>query len=146
MIIIKIHIFSQKVTLILPINGFLMMGRIYPYSTLICFTIMICLTNGYSIEYARTSAVNIFVFVELFFLFSCKELRKSIFKTDILNNKFLLLGVMLMVLFQWAFTHSYIMNTLFQSVPLELGTWVEIIAVSFGVIFVVEIKRYLSDF
>lgn len=53
---------------------------------------------GHSIEYARTVSVNIFVFIELFYLFNCKELERSVFKTNIFNNKLLLLGVGLMSL------------------------------------------------
>ncbi len=102
------------------------------------------LASGYSVEYARTVAVNIFVFVELFYLFSCKELDTSVFKTDILNNKFLLLGVALMVFFQITFTHASFMNTLFKSEGLDLQTWLQIIFLSFCVLFVVEIKRYID--
>ncbi|MEA2100907.1 MAG: cation-transporting P-type ATPase [Campylobacterota bacterium] len=102
------------------------------------------LESGHSIEYARTVAVNIFVFVELFYLFSCKELQKSIFKTNIFNNKLLLLGVALMAFVQVTFTHASFMNVMFQSEALDIGTWLEILIISFGVIFVVEIKRYFE--
>ena len=102
------------------------------------------LSSGYSVDYARTVAVNIFVFVELFYLFSCKELETSVFKTSIFNNKFLLLGVLSMVFFQVTFTHSQFMNTLFKSEGLELQTWFQIIIVSFGVLFVVEFKRFID--
>ncbi len=104
----------------------------------------IVLENGHSIEYARTVAVNIFVFVELFYLFSCKELQKSIFKTNIFNNKFLLLGVALMSFVQVTFTHADFMNLMFKSEGLNIGTWSEILMISLGVIFVVEIKRYFE--
>jgi len=102
------------------------------------------LSQGHSVEYARTVAVNIFVFVELFYLFSCKELETSVFKTNILNNKLLLLGVALMVFFQVTFTHAPFMNTLFKSEALDIDTWLEIIIVSFGVLFVVEVKRFVD--
>lgn len=102
------------------------------------------LSQGHSVEYARTVAVNIFVFVELFYLFSCKDLDKSVFKTNILNNKFLLLGVFLMVLSQLAFTHANVMNIMFKSEALDFETWMQILAVSFGVIFVVEIKTFID--
>ena len=105
----------------------------------------IALANGHSVEYARTVAVNIFVFVELFYLFSCKELQKSIFKINILNNKFLLLGVGLMILVQITFTHAHFMQVMFQSEGLDMQTWSEILVTAFGVIFVVEIKRYLES-
>ncbi|OIP54629.1 MAG: carbonate dehydratase [Helicobacteraceae bacterium CG2_30_36_10] len=102
------------------------------------------LAQGYEIEYARTIAVNIFVFVELFYLFSCKELRKSVFKTNIFNNKLLLLGVVLMSLAQIAYTHTEIMHILFKSESLDFQTWVQILLVSFSILFVIEIQRYIA--
>jgi len=102
------------------------------------------LSSGYSEEYARTVAVNIFVFIELFYLFNCKELQRSVFKTNIFNNLYLLIGVTLMALIQILFTHLEFMNTIFKSEPLDISTWVKIIIIAFGVMFVVEIKRYLE--
>jgi len=99
---------------------------------------------GYSIEYARTVAVNVFVFTEMFFLFCCKELDKSIFKTDIFNNKYLILGVVLMILSQILFTHTPFMQTMFRSESLELWTWIKITILTFGVIFVIELKHLYS--
>ena len=115
------------------------------YMLIVSYTMFnYALSNGYSIEYARTIAVNIFIFVELFYLFSCKELQKSIFKTNILNNKFLLLGVGLMCLAQIAFTHTNFMNMMFKSKGLEFQTWVQLILISFGVIFIIEIKKFID--
>jgi calcium-translocating P-type ATPase len=100
--------------------------------------------NGHSVEYARTSAVNIFVFVELFYLFNCKELEKSVFRTNIFNNKLLLVGVSLMSLAQIAYTHVPFMNTIFKSTDLELSSWLEVLVISAGVMIVVEIKRAIE--
>lgn len=102
------------------------------------------LHNGHSIEYARTVAVNVFVFIELFYLFNCKELYQSVFKTNIFNNKYLLLGVALMILIQATFTYAEFMNTIFKSEALDFETWIEIIIISVGVMFVVEFKRYID--
>jgi Ca2+-transporting ATPase len=102
------------------------------------------LSSGYSEEYARTVAVNIFVFIELFYLFNCKELQRSVFKTNIFNNSYLLIGVTLMALIQISFTHLEFMNTIFKSQPLDISTWLQIIIIAIGVMFVVEIKRYLE--
>lgn len=102
------------------------------------------LSIGYSEEYARTVAVNLFVFVELFYLFNCKELQKTVFKTKFFNNPRLLYGVVLMSLAQILFTHTQFMNLMFKSEPLELFTWFKIIMISFGVIFVVEIKNIIE--
>ncbi|MCW8894341.1 MAG: cation-transporting P-type ATPase [Sulfurimonas sp.] len=103
------------------------------------------IANGQSVEYARTIAVNIFVFVELFYLFSCKELQKSVFRTNIMNNKLLLLGVALMIFIQITFTHASFMNTMFKSEGLDFMTWTQILLIGFGVLFVVEIKRFIDS-
>ncbi|MEN8303968.1 MAG: HAD-IC family P-type ATPase, partial [Campylobacterota bacterium] len=103
------------------------------------------ISQGHSVEYARTIAVNIFVFVELFYLFSCKDLDDSVFKTNIFNNKFLLLGVGLMIFVQVSFTHASFMQLMFQSESLDIATWSKILAIAFGVIFIVEIKRYIES-
>jgi len=102
------------------------------------------LDMGYSLEYSRTIAVNIFVFVELFYLFSCKQLQLSIFKTNILNNKLLLIGVTLMILAQLAFTNIGFMNVMFKSAPLDLLTWIQLIVISMGVILLIEIKMIIQ--
>lgn len=102
------------------------------------------IANGHSVEYARTIAVNIFVFVELFYLFSCKELQNSVFKTNIFNNKFLLLGVGMMIFVQITFTHAAFMQLMFKSEALDIATWSQILVIAFGVLFVVEIKRYIE--
>mgnify|MGYP002629355180 CR=1 FL=1 len=100
---------------------------------------------GHSVEYARTVAVNIFVFIELFYLFSCKELETSIFKINIFNNKPLLAGVALMIVVQLAFTHLDFMNAVFKSEALDIMTWFQILAISFGVLLVVEMKRFIGE-
>jgi len=50
-----------------------------------------------------------------------------------------------MILIHIAFTHANFMNTLFKSEALELMTWLQILAISFGVLFVVEIKRFIHS-
>jgi len=100
------------------------------------------LSFGHSVEYARTAIVNIFVFIELFYLFSCKELERSIFKINLMNNKLIFLGVFLTVLLQILFTHTAFMHHLFKSEGLDMLTWVQVIVISAGVMVVVEVQRY----
>ena len=134
----KESIFTKSMIIQMLVVGFYMLVASYSMFN-------IAIENGHSLEYARTVAVNIFVFVELFYLFSCKELQRSIFKTNIFNNKYLLLGVALMSFIQFIFTHAGFMNLMFKSEALDIGTWVEVIVVSVGILFVVEIKRYFEN-
>jgi len=124
------------------VTQMLVVGFYMLISSYVMFSYM--LTIGHSVEYARTVAVNIFVFIEIFYLFSCKQLELSVFKTDLFDNKFLLLGVGFMILLQLLFTHSAFMNSIFKSEPLDLITWLAIITISFCVVFVVEIKKTIE--
>ena len=49
-----------------------------------------------------------------------------------------------MTFIQVAFTHASFMNLLFKSEALDIQTWIKILTISFGVLFVVEIKRYFE--
>lgn len=133
----KMPILSLEMVWQMLVVGFYMLAASYAMFNY-------ALSSGYSEEYARTVAVNIFVFIELFYLFNCKELQRSVFKTNIFNNSYLLIGVTLMALVQISFTHLEFMNTIFKSQPLDISTWLQIIAIAIGVMFVVEIKRYLE--
>ncbi|QCU90904.1 cation-transporting P-type ATPase [Thiomicrorhabdus sediminis] len=101
------------------------------------------LSHQYPIEVARTLAVNMFVFAELFYLFNCRSLRYSIFRIGFFSNPWLLLGVVLMILVQLFFTYHPIMNHLFGSSPLNLLQWLAILLASLMIYAIVELeKRY----
>ena len=73
----------------------------------------IALQDGHSVEEARTIAVNTIVMIEIFYLFNCRSLKKSIFKMRIFSNKFIFLGIGIMILLQFAFTYHPSMNEIF---------------------------------
>lgn len=101
----------------------------------------LALLAGRSEPVARTIAVNIFVFGELFYLFNCRSLRYSIFKIGIFGNKKLLLGVFVMVLLQILFTYLPAMNTAFNSEPISLVDWLFILGVGLTIFFVIEMEK-----
>ena len=68
---------------------------------------------------ARTVAVNVFVFVELMYLFNCRSLTRSMFTLHPLSNRWVLGGVGLMIALQLSYTYLPFMNTAFKSAPLE---------------------------
>jgi len=49
---------------------------------------------NFGIDVARTMAISTAIFFELFFVFSCKS-KKSLFRTGILNNKYLIYAVLI---------------------------------------------------
>ncbi len=100
--------------------------------------------SGYDLEVARTVAVNVFVSVELFYLFNCRSLTKPLLALPPLSNRWLLGGVALMVALQALYTYAPFMNAAFGSAPLTAGLWGVIVAVGFAALLVVEIEKRVT--
>jgi len=94
---------------------------------------------------ARTAAVNVFVFVELFYLFNCRSLDRPSWEQNLRSNRPMILGVFLMVALQVAFTYAPLLNRLFHSRPLGLREWGLIIGVAAVTHVVVEGSKWMSQ-
>lgn len=97
--------------------------------------------SGRGLDSARTIAVNVFVFGELFYLFNCRSLRYSVFKIGILGNKILLAGVLGMALLQVPFTYMPFMNKAFHSKPILPIDWVFILGAGLVIFLVIEAEK-----
>ncbi|MGC9365560.1 MAG: cation transporting ATPase C-terminal domain-containing protein, partial [bacterium] len=98
---------------------------------------------GRSLELARTIAVNIFVFGEIFYLFNCRSLRHSMFKIGIFSNPLLLFGVFIMILLQILFTYAPFMNKAFHTAPIELLDWLYVLIPGIAIYSIVGVEKYL---
>ena len=86
-------------------------------------------SRGASIDEARTVAVNVFVVGEIFYLFNCRSLQRSMFHVGLFSNRWVNGGVMTMVVLQLLFTYTAPMNDLFHSAPIDGDAWLRIFAV-----------------
>lgn len=100
------------------------------------------LGNGGNIDTARTVAINTFVLIEIFYLLNSKSIHDYVFK-DILSNRFMLLGISIVIGLQLLITYHPFMNTVFETAPLTLINWVWIIMFSSMVFFIIEFEKYL---
>ena len=89
-------------------------------------------------------AVNVFVIVELFYLFNCRSLTKSIFRLGFFSNMWVFGGVAAMLLLQILYTYLPLMNTLFQSAPISMEAWSRILGAGVIAYLVVEFKKWLQ--
>ena len=101
------------------------------------------LMAGAAVAEARTVAVNVFVLVQLFYLFNCRSLTQSVFRQGFFSNPLLFGGVTIMVILQLMFTYLPAMNRVFQSAPISLGAWGRIVAVSVFASLVVGAEKWL---
>jgi len=100
------------------------------------------LSIGASEAEARTVAVNVFVVGELFYLFNCRSLTRSMFAVGVLSNRWLLAGVGTMTVLQLLFTYSGAMNRLFHSAPIGLRSWGLIVATGVVIYGVVGTEKW----
>lgn len=132
-----------------PILTNALIFRIFLVGTLLCagaFVLFnLALHAGRSEAVARTLASNVFVFGELFFLFNCRSLTRSIFTINPFSNKPLLAGVLVMTVLQVLFTYSPFMNAAFQSQPILPLDWLYIIGIGFGIFIIMEIEKSIYN-
>lgn len=99
------------------------------------------LSRGKTTEYARTVAVSAFVAIEIFYLFNCRSLNENVFKMNFFSNRYLLLGVALMIILQMIFIYTKFMNSVFSTEPLEADSLLYILLVGIGSLLLIELEK-----
>jgi magnesium-transporting ATPase (P-type) len=81
------------------------------------------LRQGHSLAEARTVAVNVFVVVEMFYLFNCRSLTRSFVSVGVFSNPWVWVGSGIMLLLQLLLTYLPVMNRLFGTAPIGVTEW-----------------------
>jgi magnesium-transporting ATPase (P-type) len=103
--------------------------------------------TGTGIDYARTVAVNTLVVFEAFYLLNTRHIFQPITSLDdLIGNRYVLIAIGAVIVFQIIWTYVPFMNTLFGSSPLSLATWGIIVAVGFSVFVLVELEKVIGQF
>ncbi len=101
-------------------------------------------SNGATEAEARTAAVNLFVMVELFYLFSCRSLTSSMWRIGLLSNRWVLAGVAAQIAGQAAITYLPLMNQLFQTAPITWDAWLRILLLALAASLIVAADKRLT--
>lgn len=79
--------------------------------------------RGVSLAAARTAAVNVFMAVQLFYLFACRSLRRSLFTYNPFSNWVVVAGALAVIGLQLLFTYAPFMNIAFRTAPPPAAEW-----------------------
>jgi magnesium-transporting ATPase (P-type) len=102
--------------------------------------------QGASLEAARTVAVNVIVFFEIFYVFNTRYLSGSVLSIKgLFGNRIILVGVAAVVLFQVMFTYWPLLNHLFETEPIDMWSWFRIVAASASILFIVEAEKVVMN-
>ncbi|MCW8948062.1 MAG: cation-transporting P-type ATPase [Sedimenticola sp.] len=99
--------------------------------------------SGASIETARTVAVNMLVMAEIFYVLNTRYITASVInKQGLLGNRYVLIAIITVSLFQLLYTYLPIMQLFFNSAPLTLASWSRIISIGLLFFALVEIEKW----
>ncbi|MFB6398101.1 HAD-IC family P-type ATPase [Polymorphospora lycopeni] len=101
------------------------------------------LAAGASTAEARTAALNLFVVVEAFYLFSCRSITRSAWRIGFFSNRWILVGVSVQALGQLAITYVPAMNIVFGTAPVGVDVWLRILAMGVAASAVVAVDKRL---
>lgn len=101
------------------------------------------LAHGAALPEARTAALNLFVVVEAFYLFSCRSLTRSAWQIGLFSNRWIVVGVSVQAIGQLAITYLPAMNATFDTAPIGLDVWLRILAIALVSSLVVGVDKRL---
>jgi len=135
-----------------PRNQPILTGELIWYVLMVSF-LFVCgvfgmnayaLDQGYSIETARTIAVNTLVAMEIFSLFFIRNFHETDFRWDLVKGTPMIwLAVLLVSVLQLAFTYMPFMQGVFATEPLNLKDLLLIFAVGVVLYVILETEKQL---
>ncbi len=98
--------------------------------------------SGYEIKHVQSILFAALAIDSLFYVFSCKSLRKNIWNIDLFSNKILILSWIVGTLALLAALYLPFLQTLLKTVPLNLYDWELILGIGFLNIILIEITKW----
>ncbi len=100
---------------------------------------------GASEALARTVAVNTLVAFEIFYVFNTRRLRAAVTDWEgFFGSRAVLVAVAAVIVFQLLFTYAPPLQRLFGTEPLDVATWLRILAVAVWVYVLVELEKAVA--
>lgn len=102
--------------------------------------------QGATLAQAQTVAANVIVIGELFYLFNCRSLTRSMFRIGLFSNPAAIAGALVMLGLQILFTHTSAMNRLFHTSPIGWEAWLAIAGCGLVIYVLVECEKCLVGY
>jgi cation-transporting ATPase F len=101
------------------------------------------LAESGSLAQARTTAVNVFVCVQIAYLFSCRSMDRALFAARPGRNPMLAVGIGLTVGLQLLLTYAPAMNVFFHTAPIGPQSWLRALGAGVVAFALVEADKVL---
>ncbi|MEA2086060.1 MAG: HAD-IC family P-type ATPase [Chloroflexota bacterium] len=97
--------------------------------------------GGATLEYARVAALTTMVMFQIFHVFNSRSVQRSVFRKNLLSNKFLFVGTILSFAIHFGAMYFGPTQTLLRLEPLSMDTWLRLIPIALSILAVVEIHK-----
>jgi Ca2+-transporting ATPase len=98
--------------------------------------------RNHDIYYVRTMVFACLAIDSLFYVFSCKSLKRNLWHINPFSNKFLLVAVLFGVVMLFLAVYLPFFQNLLETVPLRINDWIIIFYIGFLELIFVEIAKW----
>ncbi len=102
---------------------------------------LLAVERGQAIAEARTIAMNVFVAIEIVYLFNCRSLRLPVTAVAAFSNPWVWAGAGLQVALQLAITYWAPLNAAFATAPIGARAWGEIVVIALLAMGIIELEK-----
>jgi magnesium-transporting ATPase (P-type) len=102
---------------------------------------LLAVERGQTIAEARTIAMNVFVAIEIVYLFNCRSLRLPVTAVAAFSNPWVWAGAGLQLLLQMAITYWGPLNAAFATAPISPRAWGEIAVIALVAMGIIELEK-----
>ena len=102
---------------------------------------LLALERGQPMAEARTIAMNMFVAIEIVYLFSCRSLRLPVTAVAAFSNPWVWWGTGRQCALQLAITYWAPLNAAFATAPVSARAWGEIAAIALAAMAIIEMEK-----
>ena len=103
---------------------------------------LLALGRGLAMAEARTIAMNVFVAIEIAYLFNCRSLRLPVTAVAAFSNPWAWAGAGLQLALQLAITYWAPLNAAFATAPIDGRAWAEIAAIALLAMGIIEFEKH----
>jgi Ca2+-transporting ATPase len=131
----------ERILSALMIQRTLLMGSIMGLGTFIIYYLE--LAADVPVESARSVALTAMVFFQFYQALNCRSETLSVLEMNPLSNPFLFVSIIGAFFAHLAVLYVPALQYVFRTVPLDFGQWVMIVLISFVILLVVELDKYI---
>jgi magnesium-transporting ATPase (P-type) len=94
---------------------------------------------------AQTTSVTFVIMFQIFYMLNCRSLKDSLLKIGLFSNKFIFVGIGVVLLLQAVFIYAPFMQKIFNTVPLSINEILYAVGFGFVILPIIGIEKWIHS-